>query len=69
MSIEPVEIFGGESVYCINEAQLKKAYEIAEGSEKSRTKIADILSQIENDLNRNEKAALSFLIIDRLLKN
>ncbi len=69
MSIKPIEISGGESVYCVNEAQMKKALEMANENSESSDKIQNYLTIIEKDLNRNEQAALAFVIVDHLLKS
>lgn len=69
MTIKPIEILGGESVYCINESQLKKSFELAYEDPATSPKIQAAIDQIEEGLNRNERAALAFVLIDRLLKN
>ena len=69
MSVKPIEIMGGESVYCINEGQLQKACELAMSSSQSADKINMQIKLLEESMDRNERAALAFLIIDRLLKD
>ena len=69
MSIKPIEISGGESVYCVNEAQMKKALDMANENPESSEKIQNYLTIIEKDLSRNEQAALAFVIVDHLLKS
>ena len=66
MSIKPIEIVGGESVYCINEAQLRTTYELAEKDPESAPKIQATISEVEAKLSRNERAALAFMLIERL---
>jgi alkylhydroperoxidase family enzyme len=68
MGAKPIEISGGESVYCVNEAQMKKALEMANENPESSEKIQIYLNMIEKDLSRNEQAALAFVIVDHLLK-
>lgn len=67
--MKQIDITGGESIYCINESQLKKAYEIASGESGSARKIQSVMQMIEDDLTRNERAALAFLIINNLLNS
>jgi len=67
--MENINVVGGESVYCINENQLKKAYELATSSAGGGAKIKEYLALLEKDLNRNERAALAFVLIDHLLKS
>jgi hypothetical protein len=69
MSRQPIDITGGESVYCINAAQLKRAYEMVEGDGDGSARLHAQLDVLEADFNRNDRAALAFLIIDRLLKS
>ena len=67
MILDNVELTGGESVYCINEKQLRKAFELVERESESAGRVRSVLSTIENDLDRNERAALAFVLIHRLL--
>ena len=69
MSIEPVSLLGGESVYCINEGQLRDATRLADEDPESSPKIQSQLEAIEASLTRNERAALAFFIIERLRKS
>ncbi len=69
MSVQPIDILGGESVYCISEHQLARAFELAEGDSQAALKIQAALRDVESTLNRNERAALAFVLIDRLLKS
>ena len=63
MSVDPVSILGGKSIYCINEMQLNDARKVFDESPKVR----GILADHEQSLTRNERAALAFVMIDRLL--
>ena len=69
MSLKEIDFSGGESVYCINEVQLKKAFDLVKNDPESAKKINGLLDQIENDFSRNERAALSFILVDRLLRS
>jgi hypothetical protein len=69
MSVEPIELMGGESIYCINESQLKKAFELTRSNSETGFKINEQIEYLENTLNRNERAALAFVLIDRLLRS
>ena len=63
MAISPISILGGDSVYCINEAQMRDARRLAEDDPESSKKIKAI---IESDFSRNERAALAFTVIENL---
>lgn len=69
MSVRPIELLGGESVYCINHAQLKSAFKLAEDDPRSAPRIQAEIADLEQKLSRNERAALAFVLIDRLLKS
>ena len=69
MSVRPIELLGGESVYCINQAQLRSAFRLAEQDPQSAPRIQGELAALERKLSRNERAALAFVLIDRLLKS
>jgi len=57
---------GGDSVYCINEMQMRKALELAREDPRSGPRLAAKLAELEAGLDRNERAALAFLLIERL---
>tara|TARA_X000001036_G_scaffold245643_1_gene229065 strand:+ start:50 stop:268 length:219 start_codon:yes stop_codon:yes gene_type:complete len=69
MAISPISILGGESVYCINEAQMRDAQRLANEDIESSKKIQFQLKEIETNLSRNERAALAFTIIENLREN
>jgi hypothetical protein len=66
--MKPIDILGGESVYCINEDQLRRSLELAESDPESSPKIQGAIDDLESRLSRNERAALAFVLIDRLTK-
>lgn len=68
MTIKPIELLGGESVYCINTSQLANAKKLAFDDPESSGKIQSEIETLEGKLSRNERAALAFVLIDRLLK-
>lgn len=57
---------GGKSVHCINELQMTEAYRLAEQDPISAEKIQSSLTILEETLSRNERAALAFVLIQRL---
>ncbi len=66
MPVKPTSLLGGESVYCINEAQLKEAVRLSEGDTDSAPRLQRLIETIEAECNRNERAALAFTLIQRL---
>lgn len=69
MTIKPIELLGGESVYCINQSQLRNAFQLANEDPVSSPRIQREIKELEGRLSRNERAALAFVLIDRLLKS
>ena len=66
MPVPPTSILGGESVYCINEAQLQESVRLSEEDPQSAPKLQALIQQIETECTRNERAALAFTLIQRL---
>ncbi len=66
MPVAPTSILGGDSVYCINEAQLKEAVRLTESDSQSAPRLQTLIARIENECTRNERAALAFTLIQRL---
>ena len=66
MSADPISILGGESVYCINEGQVKDAKKLAYEDEEASPKIQALLKQLEAEMSRKERASLAFTLIERL---
>jgi len=60
------QLTGGESVYCINQAQMTRTRGLIESSGETGEKLRSIRNRLEGDLDRNELAALAFSIIERL---
>jgi hypothetical protein len=63
---EPISLLGGKSVHCINEQQMAEAIRLAEQDPVASPKIKTRLKTLEAELSRNERAALAFIIIQRL---
>lgn len=63
-----VDLTGGESVYCINEAQLAQAHRLAMEDPESGPRVQEALAYLRENLNRNQRAALAFVLIEELLK-
>jgi hypothetical protein len=66
VSIDPIDILGGESVYCINQSQLGDAKHLATEDVESAPRIQEAIKAVEAALSRNEQAALAFMLIERL---
>ena len=66
MALNPIPLLGGKSVHCINEQQMAEALRMAENDSQSSPRIQKHLAELENEMSRNELAALAFVIIQRL---
>lgn len=66
MSIKPLDLTGGKSVYCFNEYQMKQAFDLFNSETDSGQKVRESLAKLDTEMNRNELATLAFVIIDRL---
>ena len=60
------DLLGGESVYCINRTQIELATRLAQQSPESGPRIRQVLDDLETRLSRNERAAIAFLLIERM---
>jgi hypothetical protein len=68
MAVRPIDLTGGKSVYCFNESQIKSAHQMAFDNPETAPKIQAELNRLESEFSRNERAALAFVMIDRLLR-
>ena len=66
MALNPIPLLGGKSVHCINEQQMAEAVRLVEKDPATSEKIGLRLKELEAELTRNERAALAFVIIQRL---
>ena len=56
MSVRPIELLGGESVYCINQAQLRGAFRLAEEDPQSGPRIQAEIAALEGKLSKSLSA-------------
>ncbi len=68
MSVEPQDITGGKSVYCFNQKQLDGAFRLFEEASEDGDALRREVERLEQSLSRNQRAALAFVLIDRLSK-
>ena len=66
MSRQPIDLTGGQSVYCFNQNQITAARELAFANPQTAPAIQAALARLEEELDRNQRAALAFVLIDRL---
>lgn len=60
------QLTGGESVYCINQAQMTRTRNIIATDDASGERVRRAIDDIETNLSRNERAAVAFSIIENL---
>ena len=63
-----LDFSGGESVYCINQTQIRQAFALARENPETAPRIRHEIERLEAALTRNERAALAFVLIDNLLR-
>ena len=66
MDPNQIPLLGGKSVHCINEQQMAEAFRLADDDNESSLRIQTHLVALEDELSRNELAALAFVAIQRL---
>ncbi len=66
MSVEPIDITGGKSVYCFNRQQLDGAFALFGEATPSGERVRAAVEQLESTCSRNERAAVAFVLIDHL---
>ena len=66
MSVAPTSLMGGQSVYCINQAQLKEAVRLYESDPEASPRLRHVVERAQCELGRNEQAALAFVLSEQL---
>ena len=66
MAPDPIPLLGGKSVHCISEQQMAEAERLASEDPVASPKIQSRIEELEEQLSRNERAALAFMLIKRL---
>jgi len=69
MNTTTIPLTGSPSYYCLTEQQLQDARRLAFDDPDSSARIQQMLETVENQLDRNQQAALAFVLIDRLLQS
>lgn len=68
MAVAAQDITGGKSVFCFNQKQLDGAQHLFEEVSDTGERLRAEVMRFERDFSRNERAALAFVLIDRLSK-
>lgn len=66
MSVNPIDLTGGQSVYCFNQQQLDRAAALFKEDSPAGERIRQTIARLEADCTRNERAAIAFILIDHL---
>lgn len=66
MSMRPIDLTGGKSVYCFNEHQLKGAADLYNSNTPSGEISRKYVAELEANCSRNEQAAIAFMLIEHL---
>jgi uncharacterized protein Yka (UPF0111/DUF47 family) len=62
-----IDVTGGSSFFCISQSQYLAAVDLMEKSDEQSQKIMREIEILEHKLDKNQRAALAFYLIDRLL--
>ncbi len=66
MSLKPIDLTGGKSVYCFNQHQMDQARRLFTEDSESGAKIRGAVGDLEKNFTRNEQATLAFTLIEHL---
>jgi len=66
MSLKPIDLTGGKSVYCFNQHQMDQANRLYAEESPSGEAIRAAVAQLEADCTRNEQATIAFMLIQHL---
>jgi hypothetical protein len=66
MSMHPIDLTGGKSVYCFNQQQLDRATTLFQEDSPAGARIRAVVAKLESECTRNEQAAIAFILIQRL---
>jgi hypothetical protein len=66
MSLKPIDLTGGKSVYCFNQHQMDQANALFAEDSPSGENIRKAVADLEATHSRNEQATIAFMIIQHL---
>jgi len=66
MSLKPIDLTGGKSVYCFNQYQMDSARRMYEEESESGERIRKAVADLEAQFSRNEQATIAFTLIEHL---
>lgn len=66
MSLKPIDLTGGKSVYCFNQHQMDQADRLYKEASDSGEKIRAAVADLEKNYSRNEQATIAFTLIEHL---
>ena len=66
MSVQPIDLTGGKSVYCFNQQQLDRAVALFQENSPAGERLRALVARLEAECTRNEQAALAFILIQHL---
>ena len=66
MSVHPIDLTGGKSVYCFNQQQLDRAAALFQENSPAGERLRATVAQLEAGFTRNEQATIAFILIQHL---
>lgn len=66
MSLKPIDLTGGKSVYCFNQHQMDQAHSLFDAETPEGESLRAEVARLESQFTRNQQATLAFMLIERL---
>ena len=66
MSLKPIDLTGGKSVYCFNQHQMDHAHQLFEAESPEGRAVRDEVARLEKEYTRNQQATIAFMLIEHL---
>ena len=66
MSMQPIDLTGGKSVYCFNQQQLDRAAALFQEDTPAGERLRATVAELEAGCTRNEQATIAFILIQHL---
>jgi hypothetical protein len=66
MSLKPIDLTGGKSVYCFNQHQMDHAHALFNEQTPEGEAIREAVGKLEATYTRNQQATIAFMLIEHL---
>jgi hypothetical protein len=66
MSLKPIDLTGGKSVYCFNQHQMDQAHALFNAETAEGESLRQEVARLEKEFTRNQQATIAFMMIEHL---